>query len=132
MKITKQARRDAKRLFKSCTVSGLLEAGRVRQAVSAVATRKPRGYAAILAQFERLVRLETERHTARIEAAAPLSPELQSALQASLTRRHGAGLQFEMASNPALLGGLRIKVGSNVYDGSVRARLAALEEGLSQ
>ena len=32
------------------------------------------------------------------------------------------------AQNPALIGGMRIKVGSDVYDGSVQARLAALQE----
>lgn len=132
MKITKQARRDAKRLFKSCVANGVLDENRVRQAVSAVITRRPRGYAAILNQFEKLVRLETDRNTARIESPAPLAPEALAALQANLSRHHGAGLKFETAANPALLGGLRIKVGSDVYDSSVRARLAALQEALSQ
>jgi F-type H+-transporting ATPase subunit delta len=53
---------------------------------------------------------------------------LQTSIQANLTRLYGAGLNFSFAQNTALIGGLRIKVGSDVYDGSVQARLAALAE----
>ncbi|MBI1841861.1 MAG: F0F1 ATP synthase subunit delta, partial [Verrucomicrobia bacterium] len=42
--------------------------------------------------------------------------------------RHGPGLQLSFEQNPALIGGLRIQVGSDVYDGSVAARLHELSE----
>ena len=128
MKISKQARRDAKELFRSCQVNGLLDESRARQAVQRVIEGKPRGYFAILNQFQRLVKLDLDRRTARVESPAPLSPELQARLQASLTRTYGPGLNISFSQNPALLGGLRVKVGSDVYDGSVQARLAALQE----
>ena len=38
------------------------------------------------------------------------------------------GLNISFAQNPRLIGGLRIKVGSDVYDGSVQARLDALSQ----
>jgi F-type H+-transporting ATPase subunit delta len=132
VKISKKARRDAKQLFNDCKVDGLLNEGRVREAVSAVAARKPRGYLGILHQFQRLVRLEVERRTARVQSAVVLSPTLKTSVQANLTRRHGEGLQFEFVQNPALVGGMRIQVGSDVYDGSVHARLANLEENLTR
>ncbi len=128
MKITKQARREAKALFRSCQVNGLLDEGRVRQSVSRVVQAKPRGYIAILSHFLRLVKLDTQRRSARVESAVPLAPELQSNLQSSLGRRYGPGLDLAFAHNPALIGGVRIQVGSDVYDGTVRARLAALRE----
>jgi F-type H+-transporting ATPase subunit delta len=131
MKITKQARREAKHLLQTCKVDGVLDGARVQQAVAAVAGQKPRGYLAMLSHFQRLVRLEIERRSARIESAIPLAAEVQQKLQASLAKRHGAGLEFAFAQNPALVGGLRVKVGSDVYDSSVRARLQALEEGLT-
>jgi F-type H+-transporting ATPase subunit delta len=106
----------------------LLDDDRVRQAVRLVAERKPRGYMAALSQFLRLVKLDVARRTARIESAAPLSPEFQAQTQAVLDRRYGAGLYFTFAQNPALLGGVRIQVGGDVYDGSVQGRLAALQE----
>ena len=69
MKVSKQARRDAKQLFTSCKVNGLLDENRVRRAVVAVIARKPRGYVAILSHLHRLVRLDLERRTGRVESA---------------------------------------------------------------
>jgi F-type H+-transporting ATPase subunit delta len=126
MKITKQARRDAKQLFRSCLKEGVLDENRVRQAVQLVVAQKPRGYIAILSQLQRLVKLDLERRTARVESAAALSPEQRTAVEGNLAWRYGTGLNISFAQNPALIGGLRIQVGSDVYDGSVRARLESL------
>ncbi len=128
MKVSKQAKRESKALFHSCTVSGMLDENRVRQAVRLVLESKPRGYMAILGHFQRLVKLDLDRRSARIESAAPLPSDLQGTVQMGLTRVYGKGLNFSFTQNPALLGGMRIKVGSDVYDGSVQARLAALQE----
>ena len=127
MKISKQARRDGKALFNTCKVSGVLDESRVRQAVTAVIAQKPRGYVGILSHFQRLVKLDIERRTARVESAAPIGEALQQSVKANLAARYGQGLNVSFAVNPALIGGLRVKVGSDVYDGSVKARLADLE-----
>ena len=128
MKISKQARREAKELFRSCVADGFLHENRVRQVVQRVLAAKPRGYLAILSHFERLVRLDVQRRSALIESATPLSPSLQEALKTGLTRRYGPGLSISFSQQPALIGGLRIQVGSDVYDGSVQGRLEALQE----
>ena len=128
MKISKQARRDARQLLRACMANAVLDDNRVRQAVQSVIHDKPRGYLAVLTQFQRLVRLETARRAARVESATPLSAQFQSQLQAELSHKYGAGLSFAFVENPALLGGLRIRVGGDVYDGSVQGRLAALQE----
>jgi len=52
----------------------------------------------------------------------------QAGIEAGLKRRYGPGLTAVFAHRPALIGGMRIQVGSDVYDGSVRAGLAALEQ----
>ena len=128
MKVTKQARRDAKQLFNTCKIAGLLDEPRVRQVVGAVIERKPRGYVGILSHFHRLVKLDLERRTARVESATPASEALMGSVKANLAQRYGAGLDVSFTVNPALIGGLRVKVGSDVFDGSVKARLASLEE----
>ena len=128
MKISKQARREAKELFRSCLVDGLFEENRVRQAVQQTIAAKPRGYIAILSHFQRLVKLELERCTARIVSAVPLPDDLRASVQDSLTRTYGPGLNISFSQNSGLLGGMRIQVGSDVYDGSIHARLAALKE----
>src|SRR5258705_11343026 len=110
MKISKQARRGAKQLFRSCVMDGLLDENRVRQVVQRVLEAKPRGYLAILSHFQRLVKLDVERRTAKVESAVPLPPELQSGVQAGLTRLYGRGLNISFTQNPALIGALRIKI----------------------
>jgi F-type H+-transporting ATPase subunit delta len=126
MKISKQARREAKRLFRACVVNGVLDEPRVRQAVTQVVAQKPRGAAALLSHFQRLIRLELARHSARIENAVETPPAFAETLKTNLTRRYGPGLDFAFAVSPALIGGLRVKVGCDVLDGSIRARLDEL------
>jgi F-type H+-transporting ATPase subunit delta len=128
MKVTSQARREATQLFRVCQVKGLLDEARVRQAVQQLVTTKPRGYLGTLSHFLRLVKLDTDQHSARVQSARPLPEDLQASVKQNLTRAYGAGLTTSFEENAALIGGLRIKVGSDVYDGSVRGRLAALEQ----
>lgn len=130
MKSSRQARRDARTLFRACQRDGVLDEARVRDAVRQVAAAKPRGYVPLLQEFQRLVRLDVERRTARIENAVETLPAQQLALEAALTRRYGSGLNFAYWINPALLGGLRVRVGSDIHDGSVAGRLAALRSSL--
>ena len=128
MKTTKQATREANQLFRLCVVNGLLQEDRARRVVQHIVSAKPRGYLATLSRFRRLVKLDRDRHTAQVESAVPLPPDLQASVQTGMARVYGPGLSTSFAENPALIAGMRIKVGSDVYDGSVQARLAALEE----
>ena len=128
MKISKQARRDGKELFRSTLVNGVMDEARVRKAIEALLTQKPRGYVEIVSHLQRLVRLETARRSAKVESATELSAQEQSAIQGNLAKRYGQGLNVSFTQNPALIGGVRIKVGSDVYDGSVQGRLNALKE----
>ena len=127
MKTVKQARREAKHLFRLCFVDGSLDHARVRQVVHGVIRSRRRGYLALANQFERLVRLEQQRYSAKVESAQPLPRDLQATVQASLIRLYGPGISTTFNDSPALIGGMRIKVGSDVFDGSVKAKLADLE-----
>ena len=69
----------------------------------------------------------TVRNTASIESA-PLPAGLEAAVEASLTRRYGSALATAFAHRPSLIGGMRIQVGCDLYDGSVLAGLEALEK----
>ena len=128
MKISKQARRDAKQLYQNCLVDGRLDDARVREAVKLVLEQKPRGWLATLTHFKRLVKLEVDRYTARVESPVPLDALEQGKVRAKVEEIYGTGLTFEFVQNTDLWGGLRVHVGSDVYDGSVEARLAALEQ----
>jgi len=126
--MSKQAKRDAKTLFRACQVNGVLDEKRVLQAVDELLAKKPRGYSAILTHFKRLVKLDEARRTAKVESAVPLPQELQESFKESLAKRYGQGLHFIFRENPELIGGVRVQVGSDVYDGTIRAKLNQLNE----
>jgi F-type H+-transporting ATPase subunit delta len=131
MRISKQARREAKQLFRAAQVNAVLDDGRVRMTVDELIARKPRGYVGILSHLERLVKLDIVRRNARIESVVPLDGAIEGTLKAALTRRYGPGLQFSFGVNPDLIGGMRVQVGSDVYDGSIRAKLTELQDNFS-
>ena len=128
MKISKQAQRDARQLFRSCHVNDLLDENRVRQTVSLLMEKKPRGYVEILSRLHRLVKMDLEQHAAHVESALPLSADLQSDVTNEIKKKYGAGVSISFAQNPALIGGLRIQVGSDLYDGSVQTKLNQLAQ----
>jgi F-type H+-transporting ATPase subunit delta len=128
MKSVKRAKREARQLFHLCHVNDLLDASRIREIVQHLVAANRRNCPAILTQFLRLVRLDLAEHAAQIESAAPLPADLQADIQASLHCRYGRGLTITFTLRPSLIGGVRIQVGSDVYDGSVLAGLKALDK----
>jgi F-type H+-transporting ATPase subunit delta len=128
MKISKQAQRDARQLFRDCQVNNLLDENRVRQAVSLLSEKKPRGYVEILSRLHRLVKLDLERRAARVESALPLPADLQNDVANNIKKIYGDGVNIVFGQNSALLGGLRIQVGSDLYDGSVQTKLNQLAQ----
>jgi F-type H+-transporting ATPase subunit delta len=127
VKTSKKATRAARQLFRLCFADGVLDQERVRQVARRIAQSKRRGVLSVLSSFQRLVRLDVDRHTAVVESATPLADGMRAKLQADLSRVYGSTLDASFEENPALIAGMRIRVGSDVYDGSVRARLAAIE-----
>jgi F-type H+-transporting ATPase subunit delta len=128
MKTNRRTRREARRLYRTCLLGGLLDEGRARQVVGRVAGAKRRGSLGVLTHLHRLVRLDQDRHHAIVESATSLPADLVASVKEGVARVYGAGMSATFVQNPALIGGVRIRVGSDVYDGSVRAALARLEE----
>ena len=128
MKTPKQLHREAKQLFRLCLVGGLLDEARVREAVQMVLAANRRGGFVLLTYFRQLVKLERARHRAEVESASSLPASLQTTIVGNLERLYGPGMNTSFALNPALIGGMRIRVASDVYDGSVRGGLTSLEK----
>jgi F-type H+-transporting ATPase subunit delta len=126
MKTTRNTRRAARYLFQLCLINGRLDRERALQIARRLAASRRRGALATLAGFQRLVRLDQDRHSAVVESAVRLPDDLRGRVEADLVRTYGGGLTTSFEQNAALIGGMRIKVGSDVYDGSVRNKLAAL------
>ena len=130
MAVKRKVRQAARQLFQLCRVDGRLDEARARNVAALAARSGRRGSLAVLADFQRMVRLERDRHRAVVESATPLPDDLRAEVTANLARLYGTGLETSFTENPALIGGMRIRVGSDVYDGSVRARLASISDGL--
>jgi F-type H+-transporting ATPase subunit delta len=130
MKTARQAKREARQLFRLCCTNGVLDDERVRQVVDRLVKERRSGSLSILSRFHRLVRIDRDRHTADVESAVPLPADIRARVEAGLMQAHGPGVAITFAENPALLAGVRIRVGSDVYDGSVQAGLSELEARL--
>lgn len=128
MKNKKRAKRLARQLFHLCLVDSLLDEDRALQVVQRVVDTRRRDCMAILTYFLRLVQFDHERRAANIESAMPLPAELKTSIPASLHRRYGRSLIANFILSPSLIGGVRIQVGSDLYDASILARLAAFEK----
>jgi F-type H+-transporting ATPase subunit delta len=132
MRLNKESRKVCRELFRTSFTNRKLDAAKVRTLVQAIVEVKPRHYLDILKNFQRLVRLEVEKSHAVIESAGPLSADTGSKVAADLRAKYGTGLTTEFRVTPALIGGLRIKIGNDVWDGSVHHRLERLSQEFSQ
>lgn len=130
MRTRRELERDARRLFRFCVVAGAVDEDRVRMVVKHVLESRRRGYLLLLASLKRMLKGDEARRTAKIESAVPLSSELRSRVQSSLTSTYGPGLSCFFKQQPALIGGIRVQVGSDVYDGSIRSGLGKLAKNL--
>ena len=130
MKINKEMRQQSKGLFRASFVDGRLDKDRIAAIVKALIEKKPRNYIQLLEAYKRLLRLEVDKRTATIETATELSPDAGEKLAGNLKRKYGSDLTTHFVVNPELLGGMRIRVGSDVWDSSVRNRLQRLQQQL--
>jgi F-type H+-transporting ATPase subunit delta len=130
MKINKETRQLSKELLRSSFTDGQLDGGRVASLVKSLIEKKPRHYVQVLEAYKRLLRLEVEKRTATIETATELSPDAGNQIVENLKRRYGNDLAARFVVNKDLLGGMRIRVGSDVWDSSVRNRLHRLQQQL--
>ncbi len=132
MKISKEARKGSKELFRNSFTNGQLDAAAIKSNVARVAQAKPRHYMGLLKNYQRLIRLEVEKRHAVIESSAALDSATSGQVTKTLADKYGQDLTTEFKVLPELIGGLRVKIGSTVWDSSIRGRLNALETHLAQ
>jgi F-type H+-transporting ATPase subunit delta len=86
---------------------------------------------AILIEFRRLMRHRPELKSAQVTTAVPLTESEKHGLQALLIKRFGAEIEIEFRVDPAVIGGVHLRVGDQVIDGSIAGKLAALRDRLA-
>jgi F-type H+-transporting ATPase subunit delta len=130
MRTAKEARKVSGMLFRNSFTEGKLDKEKISHMVESLLAERPRHYVDALKDYQRLIRLETEKRHAVIESATQLNSGLANQIVTNLRARYGDDLTTEFRTNPDLLGGLRIKIGDDVLDGSVKKRLHKLQEQL--
>ena len=130
MKVNKEIRQLSREMLRASFTDGQLDRGKIASLVQSLVSKKPRHYIDVLQHYKRLLRLEVEKRHARIETAVQLAPEAAVAIVDRLKRKYGSDLTSEFVLDPTLLGGLRVRVGSDVWDGTLRNRLQRLEQEL--
>lgn len=130
MKINKEIRQLSREMLRASFSDGQFDPQKIASVLDSLTRRKPRHYIEILKNYRRLLRLEVEKRSARIETASEVDSSICSEILANLKKKYGNDLTAEFVVNPPLLGGMRIRVGSDVWDGTVRGRLERLQQQL--
>jgi F-type H+-transporting ATPase subunit delta len=128
MKSRKEALRLAKKIFAASLKDGQLDESVVRKVVAKLSETRPRGFLEVADAYWRLVRLEVEKNRAIVQSAVVLDEPTKTGLVTDLKKKYGPQITTEFSVDPALLGGVKIRVGSDVWDGSVKNRLERLSE----
>jgi F-type H+-transporting ATPase subunit delta len=127
MQIPKEARRKARELFDAALdANGRPDTSKALSIADLLVKSAPRHSLQILKEFTRLIRLESAKHHAVIESAAPVDDSTRASILKSLEKRDGGTVTLETKVDPSLIGGSRIRLGSEVWDATVVSRLNAL------
>jgi F-type H+-transporting ATPase subunit delta len=84
----------------------------------------------VLAEFDRYSQRGAARPLAKVTSAVPLTDAEKATIEGKMRARFGAETDFQYVVDPSILGGVIVRMGDQVIDGSVSAKLAALREKL--
>jgi F-type H+-transporting ATPase subunit delta len=127
MQIPKEARRQARELFEAALdQSGRPDAAKALSIADLLVKSAPRHTLQILKEYTKLIRLELEKHHAVIESAVAVDDSTRATVHQLLEKRDGGTVTIETRVDSSLIGGSRIRLGSEVWDSTVLTRLNAL------
>jgi F-type H+-transporting ATPase subunit delta len=92
--------------------------------------RKLDQLAGVVQAFEGYIQRETRPLTGDIISAVELTEAQRAKITTELRGRYGERLELRFGVDPSLIGGLIIRVGDQVLDNSLRARLSAVERNM--
>jgi F-type H+-transporting ATPase subunit delta len=85
----------------------------------------------VILQIERLFRQGPRPRVARVTTAVPLAAKERERVEDALAARFGGGLEFEFLVDKSILGGVIARVGDEIIDDSIAAKLAALRQSVA-
>ena len=122
----KQAQQLAHRLFKLSVVDGLVSPAFVAGVLEYVEKHQPANPVLVLKAYRRLVATELAKSNALIEHAGSISDAILQSIAAVMTQKYRRPIAATARPNPALIAGLRVRVGDDIYESSVASQLATL------
>jgi F-type H+-transporting ATPase subunit delta len=126
MRASKQSQQFARQLFHLSLDGGQISPARVEGVLAHLAAHPPRQPLSVLRHYHRLVATQLAKNRALVEHAGAVEAGLVHAIEAAFTRKYGRPVTATTRPAPALIAGLRIRVGDDVYESSIASQLAAL------
>ncbi len=122
----KQIQLLARQFFKLSIVDGALASDRVTGILEYIEKHRPANALAVLKAYQRLIAAEFARSQAVVEHAGSVSDATIAAITTAMTKKYSRKITATTKPNPALLAGVRVRVGDDTYESSVAGQLAAL------
>ncbi|WP_238008219.1 F0F1 ATP synthase subunit delta [Dactylosporangium sp. AC04546] len=113
-------------------LKGKVKTATLRLAQLAVAGFGGRGFDASLSRLVELAAARRDRSVAYVTSAVALTDAEEERLAAKLQQLYGRGVSLKIDVDPRIIGGMRVKVGSDLYDGTVARRLAEARTALAK
>ena len=130
MRVAKKTRALAKQLFKLSLVQGTVSAEQVAGVLGYIEKNVPRHALALLRLYHRAIATELAKSHAVVEHAGPISDGMLRLIEGAMTQKYQRPVAATARPNAQLLAGLRVRVGSDVYESSVSGQLAALSSAV--
>lgn len=126
MAADKQTKLLAKQLFKLSLVNGSVSPEQVAGVLGWIEKTSPHRPVALLKAYHHRIAMELAKSRAEVEHAGPISGDTLKLIEGAMSQKYKRPVTATAKPNPKLLAGLRVRVGSDIYESSVAGQLATL------
>lgn len=126
MRGSKQSQQLARQFFQLSLVDGHLSADHVAGVLAYLEKHPPKDTIGVLKAYRRLVATEVAKGQALVEHAGPVSESILASIAGAMSQRYNRQVTASARDNPALLAGLRIRIGDDVFESSIASQLGDL------
>ena len=126
----KQIQQLARQFYKLSFSNGVISAEQVAGVLEYIEKHRPANSMAVLKAYQRLIAAEVARGQAVVEHAGPIDSAALDAIAAAMSKKYGRAVTAVEKRNDALLAGVRVRIGDDLYESSVAGQLANLAEAV--
>lgn len=126
MRGDKKTKLLAKQLFKLSLINGTVSPEQVAGVLGYIEKVQPRHPLALLKLYHRAIVTEVAKSRAIVEHAGSVSDATLKLIEGAMSRKYSRRVTATAQPSPKLLAGLRVRVGSDIYESSVAGQLATL------